>query len=91
MRWPHPDNPYAGRKKPQVRWPKASVGAQSAPGHFESGGRISSGRSTKHPAGLGDNKEGGWLRGTSGESHPQYHRTNRNKRNAADYRGGRGK
>jgi hypothetical protein len=85
-RWPTPDNPYLGRKKPQVRWPKAS---EVAPGHFESGGRI--GKSTKHPAGLGDTKDG-YLSGKSGsgKNPVSWHATPRTKRNQADYRGGRG-
>jgi len=77
-----PDNPYAARKRPQVRWPKASIGSQTAPAHFQSGGKVSS---TKHPAGKGDVHDG-YLTGKSGgEAHPHYHRTTR-KRTPADYR-----
>ena len=75
-----PDNPYAGRKRPHVRWPKASI---AVPG-LESGGRISGGKSTQHPAGKGDVHDG-YLTGKSGgEAHPHYHRTTR-KRTPADY------
>ena len=79
-RWPTGNDPYAGRKRPQVRWPKASI----VPG-LESGGRVSGGKSARHPSGLGDVRDG-YLRGHSGgEAKPNYHATGRNKRGPADY------
>jgi len=61
-RWPSPDDPFAGRKRRVARWPKVGIGSQATPGHFESGGRVSS---TKHPEGLGTVKSG-YLTGKAG-------------------------
>jgi hypothetical protein len=80
-RWPTPDNPYAARKRPQVRWPKASI---AVPG-LESGGRVSGGKSTRHPEGLGTVKSGYLTGKAGGEAHEFYHRTERRKRTPADY------
>jgi hypothetical protein len=88
-RWPTGNDPYGGRKRPQAHWPKASIGSQTAPAHFASGGRVSGGKSTRHPEGLGTVKSGYLTGKAGGEAHPNYHRTAR-KRNQADYRGGRG-
>ena len=66
-----PDNPYAARKRPQVRWPKASIGSQTAPAHFASGGRVSGGKSTRHPEGLGTVKSGYLTGKAGGEAHPK--------------------
>jgi hypothetical protein len=71
--------PYAGRKRPVAKWPKATA-------TFATGGSVSGKQSsTKHPSGLGD-VQSSYLRGNAGgEAHEFYHATGRKKRTPADY------
>src|SRR5262249_2851649 len=75
-RWTSPDNPYKGRSHGvRLRDKYATGGKVSTGDDFDTakGFRKST---TKHPTGRGETTDN-WLRGTTGESHPNYHKTGR--------------